>query len=187
MRANRSHLYQLFEFSLRIYTAAMVFIYAVGKLGGGQFYRRQHLPADIAEKKVADLSGFELAWTFFGYDYAYILFIGLGQLTGALLLLFPRTRLLGVILLLPIMANIVIVDALYGIPTGALLSASVYLGLLLAITALNFRQVKEIWQAITQNQVPHFSGWHRLWYAAAAFALAVTYFFVESRVLRELI
>lgn len=37
---------------------------------------------------------FELAWTFMGRSFGYILFIGLAEIIGAFLLLFNKTKLI---------------------------------------------------------------------------------------------
>ncbi|HKC36396.1 MAG TPA: hypothetical protein VKB95_10055, partial [Chitinophagaceae bacterium] len=56
------------------------------------------------------MSGFELTWAFFGYSKLYNSFIALSQITASIFLLFRRTTLLGAFMLLPIVANIVMID-----------------------------------------------------------------------------
>lgn len=57
-----------------------------------------------------DLSLFWHAWSFFGRSYTYNLFIGIAEISSAILLLFHRTRLVGLLLATGIYVNIIIVD-----------------------------------------------------------------------------
>jgi len=116
-------------------------MYGVGKLIGGQFYRKGELPEEIAMIPLHEVGGFDLAWTFMGYSYAYILFIGVSQLVGAVLLLFEKTKLLGVIILLPILINIIVFDVVFFDTYGALASAMIYFFLLLLILFFNKERV----------------------------------------------
>jgi hypothetical protein len=58
-------------------------IYGVGKTAGGQFYRRGRLPEDVANTVLSEAAAFDLAWTFMGYSFAYILFVGVAGVLGA--------------------------------------------------------------------------------------------------------
>lgn len=57
-----------------------------------------------------DLSSQDLFWAFFSYSYPFGCIIAGCQIAGALLLLFHRTRLAGVFVLLPVLANILLMD-----------------------------------------------------------------------------
>lgn len=59
---------------------------------------------------LGQLSPFSVAWSFFGYSYTYNLFLGIAEFLAALLILFHRTRLIGLLMALAIYINIVIVD-----------------------------------------------------------------------------
>lgn len=59
------------------------------------------------------LNGTDLTWGYFGYSYTLSVIIGAFQLLGAIFLLFRRTTLLGVAILLPIMFNIVLINFFY--------------------------------------------------------------------------
>lgn len=75
------------ELALRFYVCLKIGIYAIGKMAGGQFYDKGKLPPELAVKPLQEVVGFDLAWTFFGYSYEYVLFIGISQLVGGLLFL----------------------------------------------------------------------------------------------------
>lgn len=114
------------EFTARLYACTMLSVYDLGKIMGGQFYQDGNIPEHIATLPLAEVGSFDLAWTFFGYSFGYILFIGGSQVIGSLLLLFERTKILGAAILVPILMNIIIVDYFYEISTGAMMSAISY-------------------------------------------------------------
>ena len=89
-----------------------------------------------------------LAWTFMGYSFAYILFSGLAEVMGAWLLLWQRTKLLGVAVLLPIMVNILVFDVIFLDTYGALASATIYTLLLFIILVCNKERVGQAIRAL---------------------------------------
>jgi len=76
-----------------------------------------------------------------GYSYSYILFIGGMQLIGAFLLLFNKTKLIGTGVLIPILVNIIVFDAIFFDTYGALASAIIYFLLLFWILYFNKERV----------------------------------------------
>ena len=125
------------ELAARWYVFVFLNIYGIAKIAGGQFYRRGHLPEGVANTMLRDAPAFDLAWTFMGYSFAYILFIGLAEVVGAWLLLWERTKLIGVLILLPIMINILVFDVIFLDKYGALASATIYTLLLGVILWIN--------------------------------------------------
>lgn len=126
-------------------------IYGISKLFGGQFYMKGKLPAEIANTTLGDVSSFSLAWTFMGHSYMYILFIGLTQLIGAWFLLWNKTKLIGVLILLPIMVNIIIFDIIFLDVYPALANAIFVLVMLLFILYFNKGKVIESYQKLTSS------------------------------------
>ena len=104
---------------LRYTVALLVINYGFAKLNGSQF---TILDSEL-DKPMGQVSGFWLTWYYFGYSKFYGDLIALAQIIGGVLLMFPRTTLLGSCLLLPIIANIILVDVFYAIDLGALLVA----------------------------------------------------------------
>lgn len=139
------------ELAARWYVFVFLNIYGVAKIAGGQFYRRGRLPEDVADTLLRDASAFDLAWTFMGYSFMYILFIGLAEVVGAWLLLWERTKLLGVAILIPIMVNIVVFDVVFLDKYGALASATIYTLLLFAILAFNRETVANAVRALVSG------------------------------------
>ena len=149
----RSFRHRVVELMARWYVFIFLKLYGLGKIAGGQFYRRGRLPEDVASLRLGEAPGFELAWTFMGYSFAYILFIGMAEVVGAWLLLWDRTKLLGVAVLLPVMINIIVFDAIFfpGDEYGALASATIYTLLLGLILICNKERVS---QAVRALMVP---------------------------------
>jgi len=137
-----------FELAARWHVFLLLSAYGIGKLLGGQFYRRGDLPAEIAQLPLAEVGGFDLAWSFMGYSYVYILFIGVSQIIGAFLLLFNKTKLIGVAILIPILVNIIVFDAVFLDTYGALASASIYFLLLLYILYYNKGKIIKVLKAL---------------------------------------
>lgn len=59
--------------------------------------------------------GFVMAWTFFGYSRIYEIFIGLGEVISAILIIIPRTATLGAICYFPIVINVMMVNYCFAI------------------------------------------------------------------------
>lgn len=104
---------------LRYVVALLVITYGFAKLNGSQF---TILDSEL-DKPLGQVSGFWLTWYYFGYSKVYGNLIALTQVLGGVLLMFRRTTLLGCCLLLPIIANIILVDIFYAVDLGALLVA----------------------------------------------------------------
>ena len=140
------------ELAARWYVFIFLNIYGIGKIAGGQFYRRGRLPEDIANLTLGQVGAFELAWTFIGYSFAYILFIGVAEVVGAWLLLWEKTKLFGVAILLPILFNIVVFDAIFLDEYGALASATIYTLLLFVILVCNRDRVRAAFCALLLHE-----------------------------------
>jgi hypothetical protein len=91
---------------LRYVCAFLLYMYGMSKLVHMQF----HLPAEIAHRPVGSLSGYELTWYYYGYSRTYACILGLTQVFGATLLLFRKTAFAGALAMLPVMANILMIN-----------------------------------------------------------------------------
>ncbi|GAB4234533.1 MAG: hypothetical protein Tsb0034_08210 [Ekhidna sp.] len=123
----------LIEIVCRIYVFAFLNVYGLGKIFGGQFFLKGKLPTDVAVKTLDEASAFEIAWTFMGYSRVYIFFIGFLQVVGAWFLLFRRTKLFGVLILIPILANILVFNIVFLDGKGPIANASIYFLMLIYI------------------------------------------------------
>lgn len=154
----------------RWYVFVFLNVYGLGKIVGGQFYRRGQLPEDIAQVPLAEVSAFDLCWTFMGYSYLYIFFIGFSQLLGAWMLLWHRTKLLGVAILLPIMANIIVIDIVFLSAKGPIVNATIYMLMLLYILYYNRDSVITAFKTLTAPAKDAVLNW-RDWAWQAFFTL----------------
>ncbi len=168
------------ELAARLHVFFLLNVYGWGKIFGGQFYRKGHIPVEVAQKTLAETGSFDLAWTFFGHSYSYILFIGLTQIVGAWLLLWNKTKLIGTAILVPVLINIVVVDTVFEV-SGAIVSACIYLFLLVLVLYFNRAQLTRALQMLTENLPAHFdNGKERLQATGAALGIFVLMFSVEQ-------
>ncbi len=92
-----------------------------------KFFRIQfNTPLALLDNPFNTLSDSELMWAFFGHSYPFTLVIATLEIIGALMLLFRKTRLLAVILLLPICLNIFALDIFYnGVVTAVYIAIEI--------------------------------------------------------------
>ena len=149
---NKSNDKVTLELVLRQCVFIILNIYAISKLLGGQFYMKGKIPDEIANTTLGEASGFSLAWTFMGHSYFYILFIGVFQLSGAWFLLWNKTKLIGVLILIPIMVNIIVFDIIFLDVYPALANAIIVLLMLFLILFFNREIVKDTVIKLTNFQ-----------------------------------
>ncbi|MCO4820658.1 MAG: hypothetical protein KC469_01230 [Flavobacteriaceae bacterium] len=137
------------EMVCRLYVFFFIAFYGLGKILGAQFYTPDLIPAEIETMPINKIPDFDLAWVFMGRSYGYMLFIGIGELIGALLLLFNRTKLIGTLILIPIMVNVIVFDIFFLDEYGALASAIIYFIMLLIILWINKETVIKIIKTLT--------------------------------------
>jgi hypothetical protein len=99
------------------------------------------VPLGMLDLPFRSLSGEDLTWAYFGHSYPYRFTIGALQIGGALLLLFHRTRLLGVLTLLPVIINIILIDYFYQLPVGVFVQALIHLAGLLYLMGLDYQRL----------------------------------------------
>ena len=114
---------------LRYLSAWLLFTYGSSKLLGRQFT----LPPETALKPVGSLTGYELAWYYYSYSHAYAYVLGLVQLAGGAMLLYRKTAALGAAAMLPVMANILMINVFFSIAWGALCTSTFLFAAMLAL------------------------------------------------------
>jgi hypothetical protein len=102
---------------LCICLSCTVMVYGLIKVIPLQMYK-----PTIAELQtpIGDLSPFNLLWITFGYGQPYQIFTGLGEVLGASLILFRRTRPLGLLILSVILSNVVVINYTYVVGVAGL-------------------------------------------------------------------
>ncbi len=91
---------------LRYFCAFMLYMYGISKLLHLQF----NMQSQLASHAVGSLTGYQLTWYYFGFSRVYASILGLTQVVGATLLLFRKTTLLGTLAMLPVIANILLIN-----------------------------------------------------------------------------
>src|SRR5690606_4948065 len=147
-KATTSTAQDLVVLSIRILLACIFLSYGASKLFGGQF---GNLTAQELATPIQDLSLFKIAWYLFDHQ-PFKIFIGISQIVASLLLLYNRTMVIGALMLIPIVANILIIDLTimpYGFKLAfffRLMAYICYVGLLL----WHYRQhLGPAWRQIT--------------------------------------
>jgi hypothetical protein len=117
-RAGYNKLLYWFSQCLVAVLACFLFAYGIIKLFPVQM--SQPTLTDLY-KPLGDLSPFELVWTTFGYGRPYQVLGGVLEVFGAVLILFKRTRIAGLLLIVPVMVNIIMINYTYQV--GVLITA----------------------------------------------------------------
>jgi len=87
------------------------------------FHLQMNVPLGILDLPFNSLDGETLTWAYFRRSYPFTVTIAISQMASSYLLLWPRTRLPGLICMVPILLNIILIDYFYHLPTGVLLHA----------------------------------------------------------------
>jgi hypothetical protein len=134
---------------LRYFLSMDMIMFALQKIFHMQFV----IPLGVLDNPFSSLSGEELMWAFFGKYYAFTVIIALSQISGAVLLLFRRTWLCGVIILLPVLINILLLDWFYNL--GVVVNSYITLITLSAVYLLlsEFKRLKEFF-FIAKSSLP---------------------------------
>ncbi|RDC58037.1 hypothetical protein DU508_03570 [Pedobacter chinensis] len=85
------------------------------------------VPLGLLDTPFSSFSGEDLVWAFFKHSYAFTSVVAFMQMASAILLLFPKTRLFGSLIALPMLVFIWLMDFFYQMPTGVLLHGSILL------------------------------------------------------------
>ncbi|QHT71344.1 hypothetical protein GXP67_34155 [Rhodocytophaga rosea] len=109
---------------LRYVLGLIMVMYGLIKILGIQFpTTRQYT------NSLNDVDGVTLTWAFLGYSTWFVILLGLFELVPAVLLLFRKTKLVGAILLFPVLLNVFLINNAYGF----YMYMRVFTGVLLAI------------------------------------------------------
>lgn len=116
----------LLVLSIRILLALIFLSYGMSKISGGQF---GGLTQAELNTPIKDLSLFKIGWYLFDHQPIKA-FIGISQVMAAAFLLFNRTVILGLLMLIPIIFNILVIDLTimgYGLKVGFFFRLTGYL------------------------------------------------------------
>lgn len=160
---------RIFEWACVVVVATAMFIYGFAK--PIQFSDPSTITTPLNE-----LSGMELMWAFYGYSLTMSLFLGVVEVAGGVLLILPRTRVIGAIILTGVLSTVILQDILYGVLAGALKAAIVYQILTLAILFIH-REV--VIDGFKRFILPKSEEKPTIWFVVAVLLLAAFIKFLE--------
>jgi uncharacterized membrane protein YphA (DoxX/SURF4 family) len=158
---------QLWDYTIlaaRVLLAGTFLSYGWAKLSNGQF----GITAAEAAKPVSQLGLFKLSWYLFAQE-PFKSFVGVSQVLAGLLLLWNRTALLGALLLLPIAANVLVVDITYLKMPSLYGRLSYYISLIFLILWHYRSRMRVVWDALTRGLTTRFQ---YAWWAYLALPVA---------------
>ena len=163
---------------IRYWLAFSISVYGFAKILKTQLQS----PDYMRDMPVGDLDGFALTWFYFGYSYTLAVILGLIQVGGCILLLYRRTTLMGVMILLPVMVNIILINVFYSIAAGAFFNSITYTITLIFLLLVDFDKLKTVFWDLVERLPPVTIGrnWvkHILRLLPIATAFGMIYYFV---------
>ena len=178
---------EILEITCRLYVFFFLTAYGIGKVVGAQFYTASGMPDGLALIPIGQVPDFDLAWVFMGRSYGYMLFIGLAEVIGAVLLLFNKTKLIGTLVLIPIMVNVIVFDIFFLDEYGALAGATLYLFMLITILFINKEKLIVIFNDLINNKkLPKTSSKEKIYKYLIVAAIIVLIFIVDQLIVNFL-
>jgi len=112
-RTNYEVLYQWLRIFVRMVIAVAMIVYGADKL-----YRMQFAAPALSRyiDTYGQTSPMDLLWAFMGMSRGYSFMGGVGEMTGALLLLVPSLTTLGALITLGMMSNVLMLNLFYDVP-----------------------------------------------------------------------
>ena len=141
MKFDQKDRIDIIENSISWIVVFAMFVYGAGKL-------IQFDGVAQMDKTVSELTGMELMWAFYGYSKAFAITLGIFQITGGLLILIKRTRIIGCLFTATILVNVIFQDIYFGVHLGALKAAILYLFLICIILWMNRVQFVKAMKAL---------------------------------------
>jgi|GEM_PF-2858885 len=108
------------------------------------FHQQAHVPQSVLDLPFSSLPADTVNWAYFQYSYPYMVAIALTQIFCSYLLFFRKTRLLGLIMLIPLLLNIMMIDVFYQIGFGALLHAIILFAGVIYLLAEYYGVLKQL-------------------------------------------
>jgi hypothetical protein len=112
-RANYARLHEWLRVYVRFALATAMILYGAYKVIPEQF--GTPFPSDLLEP-IGESSPMKLLWTFMGTSIPYVIFTGVAEMLGGLLLVARRTTLLGALVCIAVMSNVVMLNLSYDVP-----------------------------------------------------------------------
>ena len=151
MKYTKAQVYDLLILILRWYLAFYMISYGWGKINGEQF---GSFNQEILNSPLKEVGKFNLAWHLFSLDKTFNIIIGITQIIGGILIIINRTTLIGALILLPVLAQIFLIDLAFTTDTLGH-SLTIRLGCMIFSDILILLYYKEkmilVWKNLTNN------------------------------------
>ncbi|RYF71590.1 MAG: hypothetical protein EOO39_13690 [Cytophagaceae bacterium] len=166
---------------IRYWLALSIATYGFAKILKTQFQS----PDFRLDTPLGEVNGFGLTWYYFGYSYTLAVIIGLIQVGGSVMLLYRRTTLLGVILLLPVMINIVLINLFYQIAPGAFFNSIMFTLGLIFLLLLDVPKLKAAFWDLVDHLPPVTLGQNWVKHALRVVPIALAFVFIAQFVFTD--
>ena len=125
--------------------------YGWGKINGEQF---GSFNQEILNSPLKEVDKFNLAWHLFSLDKTFNIIVGITQIIGGVLIIINRTTLIGALILLPLLAQIFLIDLAFTTDMFGH-SLTIRLGCMIFSDILILLYYKEkmilVWKNLTNN------------------------------------
>ncbi len=129
-RKNYNYLHEWLIILLRYYVIYQMLLYGLAKVFLMQF---QEPDFTTLMQTYGDSPPMALLWTFMGYSDGYTIFTGLGEVAGAIFLLFRKTRTIGALTVFAVMINVMLLNFFYDVPVKLLASHLVLFSIIIIL------------------------------------------------------
>lgn len=151
MKYTKAQVYDLLILILRWYLAFYMISYGWGKINGEQF---GSFNQEILNSPLKEVDKFNLAWHLFSLDKTFNIIVGITQIIGGVLIIINRTTLIGALILLPLLAQIFLIDLAFTTDMFGH-SLTIRLGCMIFSDILILLYYKEkmilVWKNLTNN------------------------------------
>ena len=153
---DKKKLNYILEVMLRYSLGATIMYYGIVKVIPLQFPEPRF---DRLIQTYGSSSPMGILWTFMGASKGYVIFSGIAETIGGLLLFHRKTKLMGTLILIPVLVNVVALNFFYDVPVKLLSSTLLLFAILLVIPDLKRILKVVLWNEPTEpKEFPDFFG-----------------------------
>lgn len=175
---HQGRIFEIIQLILAYYIVAIMLRYGFDKIFKAQFYLPEpntlYTPFGMLDKDI-------LYWSTMGTSYTYNIFMGLIEVIPALMLLYKKTRSLGLFMLLGVLINVVFVN--FGFDISVKLFSSFMLLITFLLLTPSFKKVFQFFVLNKPTSLPYLTGKKLITSKATRLllkAVIILFFFTES-------
>jgi hypothetical protein len=105
------------------------------------FHLQMVVPLGELDRPFNSLDSETLTWAYFRRSYPFTVAVALSQMASAWMLLFVRTRLLGLVIMVPVLLNIILIDTFYHLHPGVLVHALILFACVIYLLMQSYDQL----------------------------------------------